>query len=66
MHTFDPHRIALRRPDTAAARNDAGGSKSLDGTPPFGKIMSEIGLILLVALGLPVAVALLARIATLF
>lgn len=65
MQLFDPHRVALRR-SGAAAQNNSTGSKSLHGSPTFEKVASEIGLILLVALGLPVAVALVVRLATLF
>jgi hypothetical protein len=66
MQSFDPHRVALRRTGAATAQNNSTDSKSLHGSPSFEKVASEIGLILLLALGLPVVVALFARLAALF
>ena len=63
MQRLDPHRLALRRTGATGTQDDARDCKSLDGPPSFEKIAGEIGFILLVALGLPVAMAVLVRLA---
>jgi len=63
MHPFDPHRTIAHQTEAETGRMSLGDSKSLEGSPSFEKVFREIGLILLICLGLPVAVELVTRLA---